>query len=174
MVAPQMEPSLDEWVSICELLTPYQNLALIGLLFLRPRPPLSIIATSEIVNEENAKGAEKWSESRFRQLLLFYCDKYNKPETQAAAALIDKADAIKGLATLLVSTFAVPLGIAVAFLYWAMGTSLNEWCQKYSQKKYNGRGKYVGDFPEKQVDGFFDVTYLPQIRELVEDLRLIL
>jgi hypothetical protein len=169
MVAPIREASLDEWVSFCEHLTPYQNFALIGFLFLRPQPPLSILATSDIVNEENARGAEKWSESRFRQLLLFYCDKYKKPEALAAAALIDKANVVKALVPLLVSTLAVPVGIAVAFLFWALGKSLDDWCQKYAQKNYNGTGKYIGDFPEKEIDGFFDVTYLPPIIELVDD-----
>lgn len=164
-----MEATVDGWIGFCEHRTAYENFALIGLLFLRPGLPLSIIATSEIVNAENVRGAEKWSESRFRQLLLFYCEKHNKPLAQGTAALIDKADAVKGLAPLLVSTFALPLGIAVAFLFWALGTVLNDWCEKYSKKKYNGKGKYVGDFPEKEVDGFFDVTYLPQIVELVED-----
>jgi len=165
----QMEPSLDGWISVCQQLTPYENFALIGLLFLRSRPPLSILAPSNIVNDENARGAEKWSESRFRQLLLLYCDKYKKPKWHAASTLIDKANVVRGLASLFVSTLAVPLGIAVAFLYCALGKSLDDWCQKYSQKKYNGQGKYFGNFPEKEVMCFFDVTYLPQIVELVED-----
>ena len=172
MSAPGMkptEPTLDEWINFCEGLTPYQNFALIGLLFWRPSPPLSILASLDIVTEENARQAEKWSESKFRQLLLFYCDKYQKPEAQAAAALIDKADLIKSIVPLLVSTYSVPLGIAVAFLYWALAKSLHDWCQKYSRKEYNGKGTYIGNFPEKEVFGHFEVAYLPQITELVED-----
>ena len=167
MVAP--EPSLDGWVRFCEHLTPYENYALLGLLFLRPHPPLSILATADVVSEENARSAEKWSESRFRQLLLFYCDKYKTPGSQAAAALVDKADLVKTIVPLLVSTLAVPVGVAVAFFFWALGTSLDDWCQKYSQRKYNGKGKYLGNFPEKEIEGFFEVTHLPQIIELVED-----
>src|SRR5437764_10626005 len=97
MVAPQMEPTLDEWINFCENLTPYQNFALLGLLFLRPHPPLSILATSEIVTEENARAAEQWSESRFRQILLFYCEHHKKREAEAAFALIDKSEAVKNL-----------------------------------------------------------------------------
>ena len=129
MVAPIKAPSLDEWVSFCEHLTPYQNFALIGLLFLRPHPPLSILATSEIVTEENARSAEKWSESRFRQVLLFYCDRYQKPAAQVAAQLMDKSDAVKGLVPLLISTLALPMGIAAAILFALMGKGLEDWCQ---------------------------------------------
>jgi hypothetical protein len=169
MVAPYMEPTLDEWIIFCNKLTPYENFALIGLLFLRPHPPLSILVTADIVSEENTRAAEKWSESNLRKLLLFYCDNYKRPGAEAAAALVDKADAVKGLAPLLVSTLAVPVGIAAAFLFWALGKRLDDWCQKYSRKKFNGKGKYMGNFPEKQVDSFFEVTYLPPIVELVED-----
>lgn len=172
MVAAGMkptEPTLDQWMNFCERLTPYENFALIGLLFWQPCPPLSILSTSDIVTEENARQAEKWAESKFRQLLLFYCDKYQKPAAQAAAALIDKSDLIKSIVPLLVSTYSVPLGIAVAFLYWALAKSLDDWCQKYSRKKYNGKGTYTGNFPGKEVIGHFDVTYSPQITELVED-----
>jgi hypothetical protein len=35
--------------------------------------------------------------------------------------------------------------------------------------RYNGKGKYLGNFPEKELDGFFEVTHLPQISELIED-----
>jgi hypothetical protein len=139
MVKPYMEPTLDEWITFCENLTPYQNFALIGLLSSRPHPFLSILATSEIVTEENARLAEKWSQSRFRQLLLFYCDNYQKPKAKAAAALIDKADVIKSIIPLLVLTLAVPIGIAVAFLHWASAQILDDWCQKYSRKKYKVR-----------------------------------
>jgi hypothetical protein len=169
MAAPQMEPTLDQWISFCETLSPYENFALIGLLFLRPHPPISILPTSEIVTQENARAAEKWSESRFRQILLFYCENYKKRETEAAFALIEKSEAVKNLVPLLVSTLAVPVGIAVAFLFWAMAKSLDDWCQRYSTRKFNGKGKYTGNFPEGEVDGFFDVTFLPPIFQFVED-----
>ncbi|MDX6557951.1 MAG: hypothetical protein QOF72_1000 [Blastocatellia bacterium] len=169
MATTQMEPNLDQWVSFCENLTPYQNFALIGLLFLRPQPPLSILPTSEIVTEGNARGAEKWSESRFRKLLLFYCEHYKKKEVEAAGELIDKSEAVKRLAPLLVSTLAVPVGVATAFLFWATGKRLDNWCKKYSRRKLNGQGKYTGDFDEKEVNGFFEVVYLPPIVEYIED-----
>ena len=159
MVAPQMEPNLDKWSSFCANLTPYRNFALIGSLFLRPHPPLSILPTSEIVTRENARAAEKWSESHFRQLLLFYCERYKKKETKATLALLDKSEAVKKFAPLLVSTLAVPLGIAVAFLFWAVGRGLDDWCRKYSQRKLNGKGEYTGNFPEKGINGFFDVSH---------------
>jgi len=168
MADAQMEPNLDQWISFCEKLTPYQNFALIGLLFRRPQHPQSILP-AEIETEENARSAEKWSESRFRKLLSFYCDHYKKKKVEAAGQLIDKAEAVKTLAPLLVSTLAIPLGIATAFLFWAAGRNLDEWCKKYSRRKLNGKGKYTGDFSENEVNGFFEVNYLPPILEYVED-----
>jgi hypothetical protein len=168
MAASQTEPNLDQWISFCENLTPYQNFALIGLLFRRGQPPLSILP-AEIVTEENARGAEKWSESKLRQSLLFYCEHYKKKEVQAAGELLDKSEAIKQLVPLLVSTLAVPVGIATAFLFWAAGKRLDDWCKKYSRRKLNGKGKYTGDFPEKEVNGFFEVVYLPPIVEYIDD-----
>jgi hypothetical protein len=129
MSEARMEPNLDQWIGFCEKLTPYQNFALIGLLSRRPRPPLTILP-SEIETEENARAAEKWSESRFRKLLLFYCEHYKKKRVEAAGELIDKAEVVKTLAPLLVSTLAIPLGIATAFLFWATGRNLDDWCKK--------------------------------------------
>jgi hypothetical protein len=169
MAASQMEPNLDQWIRFCENLTPYEDFALIGLLFRRRQPPLSILPRSEIVTEENARAAEKWSESRFRKILLFYCEHYKKKKIEAAGVLIDKTEAVKAVAPLLVSTLAVPLGVATAFLFWAAGRNLDDWCQKYSRRKLNGKGKYTGDFSEKEVNGFFEVHYLPPIVEYVED-----
>ena len=40
---------------------------------------------------------------------------------------------------------------------------------KYSRVRFNGKGKYRGDFQEKEVDSFFEITYLPEIMELIED-----
>lgn len=153
MSEARMEPNLDQWIGFCEKLTPYQNFALIGLLSRRPRPPLTILP-SEIETEENARAAEKWSESRFRKLLLFYCEHYKKKRVEAAGELIDKAEVVKTLAPLLVSTLAIPLGIATAFLFWAAGRNLDDWCKKYSRRKLNGKGKYTGNFAEKEVNGF--------------------
>jgi hypothetical protein len=169
MATAQMEPNLDQWVSFCENLTPYQNFAFIGLLFRRGQPPLSILPSSEIVTEENARASEEWSESRFRKLLLFYCEHYKKRKVEAAGELLDKTEVIKRLAPLLVSAAAVPLGIAVAFLFWAVGKSLDDWCKKYSRKEFTGRGKYMGNFTEKEVAAYFDVEYLAPIVEYVED-----
>jgi hypothetical protein len=168
MATSQMEFNFDQWISLCENLTPYQNFALIGLLFRRGEHPLHILP-SEIVTEESTRAAEKWSESRFRKILLFYCEHYKQKKVEAVGELIDKSEAVKTLAPLLVSTLAVPLGIATAFLFWAAGKNLDNWCKKYSRRKLNGTGKYIGDFPEKEVNGFFEVVYLPPILEYVED-----
>lgn len=117
----------------------------------------------------NARAAEKWSESHFRRLLLFYCANYKKPRALALSALVEKAGLIKNLIPILVSTFVLPLGIAVAFLFWALSTSLDDWCKKYSERKYNGKGKYAGNFPEREVNSFFELSYLPPIEEYVAD-----
>ena len=110
MVAPQRESDLEQWIDISEKLRPIQNLAVIGLQFLRPNLPLSIIATTDPMEEENIRATERWASSRFRQLLLFYCQHYKKPQAIASAELLDKAELVKALAPLLVSTLSIPLG----------------------------------------------------------------
>jgi hypothetical protein len=169
MVAPQRKSDLEQWIDISARLHPIQNLAVIGLMILRPNLPPSIIATTDPMDEENIRSTERWASSRFRQLFLFYCQHYKRPQARAAVEIIDKTEVVKGLAPLLVSTLSVPLGISVNFLFWALGYSLDEWCQKYGRRKYNGKGTYRGNFPGRKVDSFFDVTYLPPIQEVVED-----
>jgi hypothetical protein len=46
---------------------------------------------------------------------------------------------------------------------------LAEWCSKYKELNFKGKGKYSGTFPEGNVDCFFDVSYKPAIDEIVQD-----
>jgi hypothetical protein len=165
-----MELSLDHWIDYCAKLTPYENFLLIGLLFSRPSLQQSIFAASLLSDVNNARAAEKWSESHFRRLLLLYCANYKKRKTEALLTLAEKVDVIKLLLPALVSAaYALPLGIAVGFLFWAVSTALDDWCKKYSERKYNGTGRYAGNFPEKEVESFFELSYLPPIEEYIED-----
>lgn len=169
MASTERELSVDHWIEYCAKLTPYENFLLIGLLFSSPSLQRSIIATSLLHDMGHVRAAEKWSESHFRRLLLFYCANYKKRKVEAVLTLAEKANIVKTLVSIAVSTYALPLGIAVAFLFWAVSTALDDWCKKYSERKYNGRGKYSGNFPEKEVKSFFELSYLPPIEEYIQD-----
>jgi hypothetical protein len=169
MVAPQRESGIDEWIEFAEKLSPVENLALVGLLFLRPNLPPSIITPSTLVTEENISSAERWALTRFRQVFAFYCDNYKKHKVALASEALKRVDLVKILAPLLVTAYSVPLGIAVGFLFWALTYGLDNWCQKYGSRKFNGEGKYVTDLPGVDFEGFFDLTYLPAITETVEN-----
>src|ERR1043165_8538988 len=135
MVAPQKESNIDEWIKLAEKLKPIENLALIGLISIRPSLAPSIITPSVLMTEENTSGAEKWAIKHFRKSFAFYCDNYKKHEVALVSEAIKRADLIRLLAPLIVTTYSLPLGIAVGFLFWAMTYGLNHWCEKYGQRK---------------------------------------
>jgi hypothetical protein len=145
------------------------KLALIGLLSLRPNLPPSIIVTGDLVNGENIGASEKWILTNFRKVFGFYCDKIKDTKILLAGEAIRKTEIVKHLAPIIVSTYSVPLGIAVAFLFAAINIGLNKWCEKYERKSFSGKGTYSGNFSKRQVDGFFDIRCLPAIEERIED-----
>lgn len=163
MVAPQRAENLEEWVDFAEKLSPVENLALVGLLFLSPnRPPLSI-SPSVLHTEENLSNAEKWAITNFRKGFSFYCENYKKHR----GAIL--SEAVKRLAPALVALYSWSLGLSVGFIVWAIKYGLDNSCDKYGARKFNGKGKYITDRPGIEFEGFFDLTYFPAITEVVQD-----
>jgi hypothetical protein len=169
MVAPQKESSIDDWIQLAETLSPVERLALAGLLSLRPQTPISIISPAMLNDPENISAAEKWLIANFRKAFSFYCERHKQHRVKLTS------EAVKRLAPILVGSYNLPLGIAVGFLFWAIDYGLQNWCEKYGARNFNGEGKYSGGLPESpawpngEVRGVFDVTYLPPITEIVDN-----
>jgi hypothetical protein len=169
MATAQMDMDMDRWIDFCAELSPFQNFLLLGLLSSSPDRPLGLISPAEIQPDEHHEAAEEWASSNLRRLLLFYCEHYQKVVPKYGVALANKADIVKQIVPLLVSTLSVPVSIAVAFLFWALGHRLDEWCKMYARRHYTGKGLYSGNFPEGKVEAFFDIFYLPPITRFVDD-----
>lgn len=164
-----MQATIDGWIEVTRDLSPLQNLCIVGILFQNPRTSLSIIATRDPVTPENISAAERWAKLNFRKLLYFYCDNSEKTGIQLGVALADKSGVVKKLGPVIVSTFSIPLGMAVAFLFAASGIILKNWCANYARREFNGKGIYAGDFPKKQLEAFFEIEFYPPIQEYTED-----
>ncbi|MDQ1593282.1 MAG: hypothetical protein QOG71_3909 [Pyrinomonadaceae bacterium] len=172
MVKPVMnlaEGELEQWIQVCEELTYFQNLALLGLLSLKADTPLSIIKAIDPNSSENVSAAERWLKKNLRSLLQFYCVAYVKKSVRVTGIAIDKAEVVKNLAPVAVATLSIPVGFVVAFLFAALGLVLDNWCQRYAKQRYAGEGTYEGNFEQKQVAAFFEITHTPAIIEEVEN-----
>lgn len=158
-------PALDikPWIEISERLTPFENLALVGLLNSRPQTPISIISKPVVVQEENFKSAEAWAKKNFREALRLYCDQIDKPEIKVLVQFV------KTFAPFVAAQLSLPIGAAIGFIFWCGGFSLEKWCEKYATKRFSGKGQLLGDPGLGALEGFFNVTYRPPIHELVED-----
>jgi len=191
MVAPSREYDIDQWVALSEHLSPLENFCLIGLLFFKPYTPPSIIAKEDLVTDENISKAEEWILSNFRKPLAFLCVKFEDTKVQVTSELIKNVGesveykqiikgVVKALAPAIVTMYSVPLGIAVALLFFLIGKQFQRWCGKYAKKKFDGKGTYtlvpsspVGGYPPGpyhiRLQAYFELEYYPSIEELVED-----
>ena len=161
---------INQWIEFCERLSPFQNYLLIGAISQSTYATLAIIQAQPIETQENWKASKKWDLKHMRKALRVYCEYSQKPKVVISAEVAKKSvELIKAFAPFLMLQLSVPLGVAVAFSFWALGFGLSKWCERYASKNLTGDGIYSGDIPQGEVHAFFDITYLPPIVEFIED-----
>ncbi len=174
--ATAMEPTIKEdilsqWIDLIENISDSQKLKLVGLLLKNPNLQPSLVNEALINDEENTRIAEKWLKKNFREVMFFYCKSFDGFKSESSIEILDKIEFAKWLAPLIVTNYSFILGVAIAFVIWALNKSLNEWCKKYSLRQYSGVGDYTGKFSLNCVNGFMDLDYKPAIKEVEQDIE---
>jgi hypothetical protein len=157
-------PAMDinQWIVICENLSPAENFALFGAVIENRFTSLNLNKPRSLVTDENYQTAENWASKNTRRVLHLYCGQYKK---FVALATIEF---VRSFAPLISLDLNIVIGASVAYIYWAVGQKLDKWCEKYANRNLEGKGIYSGEIPQGQVDTFFKLTYSPPIVELVD------
>lgn len=172
--SPQMEISLDEWIEYCENLSAIENFLLVGLISRSQFTSLPVLQSQTLETKENWQKAEKWVLEHLREGLKIYCNNYKKYQIEigleAGKNLSESAkEFIKSVAPTIAYATSGVKGLGIAFTVWLLKYTLDKWCLKYTDKKFNGKGNYFCPTPESSFEAFFEVTYTPPIIVYSED-----
>ena len=170
MAATELDPELKdvgEWISLCEALPPVETYCLLGLLADQPKLTPSLARARALQTGGNVKAAKKWMRKNFRTIMQYYCG--NRSVSDAVETILGEAEEVKRLAFILFGVLKIKLGLIVAALYLILKLRGEDWCEKYEGLTLAGEGPYEGSFPGSRVTAFFEISYLPQIEERVEN-----
>lgn len=170
MVAAKLDPELKntgEWIALCQGLPPVDVYCLMGLLSDHPDITPNLARARELQTSGNVKAAKKWIRKNFRTIMQYYCG--NRSVSEAVETILGEAEEVKKLTFIIFGILKIKVGIIVAAIYLILKLKGEKWCEKYEGLTLAGEGPYEGNFPGNPVTAFFEIHYLPQIEEEVEN-----